>query len=64
MIVSLNICVYVTGEGTDGSITTRCELGTCKMSSLCCWDLDSRYVLPVMECGVCPGVTRVTRVDA
>lgn len=32
----------------------------CKTSILCCWDLDLRYVLPVMECGVCPGVTLLT----
>lgn len=52
MIVSLKIyvCAWL---GQDGLLTTSDELRTCKTSVPCCWDLDSRYVLPVVEFGVC-----------
>lgn len=45
--------MYVTGEDRNGPVTTSHELRTCKTPVLCCWDLDLRYVLAVMEFGVC-----------
>lgn len=49
--------MYVTVEERNGPVTISHELRTCKTFVLYSWDLDLRYVLPVMESVVCPEKT-------